>query len=147
VGAHAREERREASGAFGLAPRDERGVDREAGEETRAIALVGEERSVEQELGADVRGCAARTAGTVELEQAIVELAHEGEDRRGLVEDGIGAVMERDTDRDVGIGLVGGEASATHRGEVRQHRAERLAGGRGVPARDRRMPEIVHTAW
>jgi len=75
-----------------------------------------------------VGGGAARTARAVERQQAIVELAHQAEDGSGLVEHGVGAVMERDTERDVGVGLVGGEPSATHRGEVRQHRAERLAG-------------------
>ena len=50
----------------------------------------------------------------------------------------------------VGVGLARRETRATHRGEVGQHRAERRAGA-GLaelrPARDRRMPEIVHTAW
>jgi len=146
---HARVELREARGIVGLAPRDERGIDRERRQKAGAIRGVGEQRRVEQELGADVGDRAARTAGAAERGEPVVELAHQGEHRRGLVEHAVGPVVERDARGDRGVGRLR-EACATHGGEVGQHRAERRAGA-GLaelrPARDGRVPEIVHTAW
>ena len=147
---HALEQGREPGRAFGLAPQDKCGIDGERGEKARAIRRFGEQRRIEQELGPDVGGRAAWASRAAELAEPVVELAHEAEDGRGLVEGGVGRVVERDTGGDVGIYGVG-EAYTDHRGEVGQHRAERLAGrGSGAekrPARDGRVAEIVHTAW
>lgn len=150
VAAHAVEEHAEVRRAFGIAPGHELGVDVERAQEARAICRVGEQRRIEQQLGADVRGRAPWAARAPELAETVVELAHQREHGCRLVECGVGRVMERDAGGDVGSHRIA-EPYADHRGEVGQHRAERLAGRRpGAekrPARDGRVPEIVHTAW
>ncbi len=144
VGAEAREQDVVTRWIVGLAP-DHDGVVGERARVGVAVARLVDEHAVEEQLDADVRDGAARTAGAASLVEQRVELAHQAGDDGQLVERRVGGVVQRDAGRDVGaVRAVLRDPRARHRGEVRQHRAEEDARTLRRPAGDRGMAEEVH---
>jgi hypothetical protein len=112
-----------------------------------ARRVVGDERTVEQQLEADMSGGAAWPARATMARERVVELAHVRDDRREVMERGIRGVMQGDAARDAFIMNLA-HAPSDHGREIGQHRAEhdvRVGIGRlRQPDGDRGVAEEVH---
>jgi hypothetical protein len=65
-----------------MTPADARWIVREPGHVVLAIGDLFDEHAIEEQLDPDVSDRAARSASTTTFVEALVELAHQREDRR-----------------------------------------------------------------
>jgi len=112
--------------------------------------LLGGQHFVQQQLDADVRDCASRTAREASLAKRDARGPRQSEEAFGPVKGCIGPVVQLDTPDQVRV-QSRRWLHAQHRKEVGQHGAQHETRGRFVPGGDRGMAEKVHvlacTAW